>query len=442
MSQPALTDLALEHSLIAVALHDFGKFLSRGVVAEDFASGECRKVFELAMRVYESGQPVTHGAIIAAEQSPERARAMAPTLAEYRATVPPDHERLRHLRRLRDVREKAIHAVASAEIGDMDAAVAALDAAQAAAVVRDDQETVLDVDALADRFLARLHDTLTSSRVRIGMEMFTKAVGPLVPGAQIVIAADSNVGKTGYALTLLASTAAAGTMCGFISCEDPEDIVTPRLIAAHSNGLSSRELQTGEIPRHLVNEPSIAIDRMTQRLGKNMLFSFAVGGTDTDVCGEMSRMVAKGCKVLAIDYIQTIEASKGQQDRRNDIRWVASRLKKHAKRLGVPFILLSQLTVPGDGEKQREPTKHSLRESRDLTNASEAIVVMWRDEESDTAEVTCKLVKSKIGNVGATWRIARDENANLSEVENSYRSAKQNAEDRGDRFPSKRRGGY
>jgi replicative DNA helicase len=425
-----LTDLALERSLIAVALHDFGRFASRGVVAEDFADHECRTIFELAAELHETGKPVTHHAIVAAVTHPDRARDLAPKLAAYRAEVPPDHDRLRHLRRLRDVREQALFAAAKADTGELDEAVAALDAAQRAAVVRDGSDTVHDVHGLADRFVSRLQDALTTRRVSVSMPIFGNAVGPLVPGSQIVVAADSNVGKTGYALELLANTAADGTPCGFISCEDPEDIITPRLIAAHARGLSSRELQTGQVPAHKQDEVIRALDAMTARLGKSLLFSFAVGGTEMDVCGEMSRMVARGARLIAIDYIQAIEASKSQQDRRNEIRWVAARIKAHAQRLGVPYILLSQLTVSSDADKQKEPTKHSLRESRDLTNASEAIIVMWRDDEADGAEITCKLVKSKIGNVGATWRIGRDENAVVREVEGSYRSGLDNFRDR------------
>jgi hypothetical protein len=97
-------------------------------------------------------------------------------------------------------------------------------------------------------------------------------------------------------------------------------------------------------------------------------------------------------------------------------------LKAHAKRLGIALILLSQLTMPANGEAAREPTKHDLKESRDLTNAAEWVVVMWREDDNDGAEVHCKLAKSKNGNVGARWRVARVR-GKLVEVEKSYLSA-------------------
>ena len=427
MTEPALTDFPLERSLVAIALHDFGKTMARGIVAEDFASAECRQVWELASHVYESGKAVTHGAIVAAAGTPERSRDLAPKLAAFRAEVPPDHERLRRLRQLRDMRAKCLHAASLAELGDMDGAMAALDEARTAAVARSEHDTVLTVDDLSGRFLTRLHDNATKRRVHMGMELFAKAVGPCVPGSMVVIGADTNVGKTGYALQLLSSTFAAnGTKCGFISCEDPEDVVTPRLIAAHSRGLSSRELQTGEIHRDSVYQVNEALTNMSDALQGGMFFSFPIGGTDADVCGEMSRMVAKGCRVIGVDYIQTIEPSKKQQDRRNEIRWIASRLKGHANRLGVPLIILSQLTVPPGAPPGWEPTIGALKESKDLANASESVILLWRDDDFDGAAVTCKLGKSKIGNVGATWQVARDHNAVVREVADSYVTAQEN----------------
>lgn len=417
-----LTDLELERSLIAVALHDFGKFTARGVAAEDFGDHECRTVFELAQAIHADGHSVTHHAIVASVKHPERAMELAPKLAGYRATVPPDHERLRHLRRLRDVRQNALYAASRADVGELDEAVAALEGAQRAAIVRDGSDTVLSIDDLAGRFLERLLNQANTRHVHLGMPMFSKAVGPLAPGSMTIIGADTNVGKTGYALEILASTVAGGTKCGFISCEDPEDIVVPRLIAAYSNGLSSRSMQMGSIAREDGKEIERALEAMLGKLSCGLFMSFPIGGTELDVCGEMSRMVSKGAKVVAIDYIQTIEPSKKQQDRRNEIRWMAARLKEQANRLKVPLILLSQLTIPPGAPPGWEPNKHALKECRDLANAAECVVLMWRQDDYDGAPVMSKLDKSKVGNVGATWSIVRDGNAVVREVQDSYLS--------------------
>jgi replicative DNA helicase len=252
----------------------------------------------------------------------------------------------------------------------------------------------------------------------------------LVLGSQTVIAADTNVGKTGYALALMSATAASGVRCGFVSCEDPEDVVTPRMIAAFSSSLSSREIQIGKIHGYQVEDMDRAGIALRDRLGGRMMFSFAVGGTELDVCGAMSRMAAQGCRVICVDYVQAVEPSKKQQDRRNEIRWISARLKAHANRIGVALILVSQISRPPKGDESREPTKHDLKESGDLTNASEAIVLLWRNDESDGAVITCKLAKSKIGHVGATWNIQRDGNAKLTELKGSFRTPEQNQRER------------
>jgi replicative DNA helicase len=405
-------------------LNDFDKFTARGVVESDFSSAQIRRLFRLATSVQESGARVTHASIVAAERDPELAIKLAPTLASYRALVPADHERLRKLARLRAIRDMATQAAVHAERGEVDEALELLDSAKVAAFTGEERNPVLNSCEMSMRFLERLQESADkSSRVDFGLPLWKQALGRAMSGSMTVIAADTNVGKTSYALELLAATARDGTTVGFVSCEDPEDIVESRMLASFSPSLSSRELQNGTVRSHQFADMELAMGLKSEALGNRMLFSFPVGGTEFDVCGAMARMAASGCKVVVVDYIQCVESSKRQQDRRNEIRWTSSMLKAHAKRLGIALILLSQLTMPANGEAAREPTKHDLKESRDLANAAEWVVVLWRDDDNDASAIHCKLAKSKNGNVGARWQIARNGNARLVEVEKSYLSA-------------------
>jgi replicative DNA helicase len=418
-----LIDTALEASLVHHMLYDFAKFTARGVTEDDFAGAQNRRIFRLCAKVHAAGGVVTHASVVAAEDTPEAARALAPTLAAFRALVPADHDRLRALARLRDVRGRALQAAACAELGDSGGVVEALDAARVAVHAASDAMPVLSETDLAIRLLERITSKADTKPVTLGHKIWAQAVGSISSGSLTVIAADTNVGKTGYALELLAATAANGIPVGFVSCEDPESIVAARMVASYANNVSSRELQNGIVRAGGFADVELAMGLMSEALRNKMLFAFPVGGTEQDVCGAMSRMASKGCRVVVVDYAQCIEASKRQQDRRNEVRWISARLKAHAKRLDVALILLSQLTMPAHGEAAREPTKHDLKESRDLANAAEWVVVMWRLDENDGAEIHCKLAKSKNGNVGATWRIKRSANAKLAEVHGSYLSA-------------------
>jgi replicative DNA helicase len=144
------------------------------------------------------------------------------------------------------------------------------------------------------------------------------------------------------------------------------------------------------------------------RVGKEtVLFSQCVGGTDVDACAAISRMSARGAKLIAVDYLGVLSAAGRAQDRRNELRVMLSRLKAHAGRCGVALVLVSQITRPTDKNPNKQPTKHDLKESGDLENGAELIIGLWRDEEHDHAPVRARILKSKIGGNGVEWMMQR-----------------------------------
>jgi replicative DNA helicase len=155
-----------------------------------------------------------------------------------------------------------------------------------------------------------------------------------------------------------------------------------------------------------------------------MFMAFCIGGNEIDVMAAMSRCAMRGAKIVVVDYVQTIDSSKRQQDRRNEIRWLCARLKAHAQRLNVHLVLLSQLSRPPKDDPFREPTKHDLKEAGDIENAAEYVLVLWRECDDDFAPVRIKLAKSKMGNVGCEWQMHRDAGARFVEVDGSFVSSR------------------
>jgi len=71
-------------------------------------------------------------------------------------------------------------------------------------------------------------------------------------------------------------------------------------------------------------------------------------------------------------------------------------------------VLLSQLIIP-PGCEFKEPSILWLKESRDLANMADTIVLAWRTEESMWSPVHLKCAKGKDGSVGNRWTMRRDE---------------------------------
>jgi replicative DNA helicase len=244
------------------------------------------------------------------------------------------------------------------------------------------------------------------------------AIQPTTPGDAtcITVAHESHLFVTrGYVLThnssfvleMLIECAGAGTKCGLISVEDPNEVTGARLLGAFS-GVSSRNLQRGKFGE--AEKPALegAMQKI-KKLGDSIMVADCTGETDLEVCAAMSQMAARGAKLVVVDYIGEVESSKKQQDRRNEIRWVCRRLKTHARRLGLALVVVSQLSRPTDKQTGKRPSKHDLKESGDITNSAEVIVMLWRDTESDSAPVKAWIAKCKWGGVGQWWEMKREQ---------------------------------
>jgi hypothetical protein len=129
---------------------------------------------------------------------------------------------------------------------------------------------------------------------------------------------------------------------------------------------------------------------------------------ERETLNEMAAMAKSGCRLIILDYIGVVGCSQRQQDRRNEIRWIATRFKARAARTKTALVVVSQLQRPKDGEMGRKPNKHSFREAGDLEAMAEYAIIMWRTVEDDFAPVYCELVKSKTGGVGYGWTMQRE----------------------------------
>lgn len=404
-------DHDIERALIAEALRRYDRFVARGLSVADFTVGTHVVILEACQRLWERGEAVSLGSVALALQQagkgiPGGERGLADLVLH--GDKVPDPDRLRELTRLRAVEAAAQHALAHARGGSLTEALAALaDVDQLGATT---QATRTGSD-LAERVLLGLRDQAESDkrRVHLGLRRLDAAIGKLPVGAMMVVAADSNVGKSGVMLSMLLAMARANIKCGLISVEDPEDVTGARLLAAYTQNISSRELQHGRFESGM-QAASLELDAAiagVRQLGDRLMFEDRTGETELEVCAAMSRMAARGAKLVVVDYIQEVGASKHQQDRRNEVRWVTKRLKAHAKRLNVALVLVSQIARPKDGDEFRTPSKHALKESGDLVNSAEVILVLWREYAADDAPIHVKVAKAKWGGVGTTWTMQR-----------------------------------
>lgn len=120
-------------------------------------------------------------------------------------------------------------------------------------------------------------------------------------------------------------------------------------------------------------------------------------------------------KLVVVDYIQLLKTGKDKA-RHEDVGDVLAELKGLGRELGFVTLLVSQLKRPsmdGEGGKPRRPTRWDMRDSSDIENSSEAILLLHPQTDS-TVEVF--LEKSKSSPTGASMLFERGRGGWLAPV--------------------------
>lgn len=406
-------DADLERAFLRECLTNHARFTARGVTVADFAVPGVVAALEAASEAWEAHGSVSLESVAMGLQRSGKLASLGGTkgLAEYLVSpAVPDVARLRELRRLRSLRERALAAAQAAERGDLDQAVALLGDAHTAALESSSMGEVRTFQDLGREFLQRITDAAKSGQDPVthpGLNHLYEAIGGLTPGMMILLIANTNVGKSSFVLELMLRCAARTVATGLVSVEDSDEVTVRRALSAHS-GVPSRVIQDGKFNDYDWDRIARGMSEL-ETTGSRMYFSDCSGGTELDVMAAMSRMAARGAKIVVVDYIGEVEPSRPSRDgRRDDIRWVCSRLKVHARRVGVALVVVSQITRPSDKNPNREPTKHDAKESGDLENKAEVMLGMWRESEDDWAPVFVKVLKGKSGGNSLRWQMQRE----------------------------------
>lgn len=420
MSEVSTADL--EHALVADALNRHEHFQTYGLSDADFESRDAKLIVSAATHAWESGEGSGLDVVARVLQRRGELEKLGGTRGLALMSLAPhgvvsDAKKLKEQRRLTRMRDMALEVARLAGEGDFAGASAALHDAQQVALETSAGKT-LNAGDLGRAVFESIRDASKARRINTGLPLLRKHIGDLPVGSMTVVAADSNVGKSWFVLALLLA-AAKHTRVGFVSLEDPDDTIGGRLIAAMT-GVSSRSIQRLDLQPEDLRAMARGVEDLN-KLGDSFMAEDCIGGSDVDVCAAMSRMAAKGAKLVVVDYLQEIECSKKLQDRRNEMRWISKRIKTHARRLGMALIFVSQLARPTDKQTGKEPTKHMIKESGDVVAQAEVILLLWRDEEHDLSPVSVKAAKVKWGGVGAEWKMRRTKEGGgmLSEIPGS-----------------------
>ena len=207
----------------------------------------------------------------------------------------------------------------------------------------------------------------TKSRFSWGQPWLDDALGPAVPGSLVVAAARTGVGKSFFGLSLLASSPVPAL---YVSLEDTVAEVGRR-------GQPITEARRSKIWIAAPSHPRLS-----------------------SITRSIDEAVEAGARLVVVDYLNLIryDGDIAAFSKTEQVGHVISDLKGQARAQEFLLVLNVQVRRPIHGSEDEPPRLYELRDSSDIENSAE-VVVLLHDEGNDL--VSARIAKNKTGRAGA-----------------------------------------
>lgn len=259
---------------------------------------------------------------------------------------------------------------------------------------------VLTVQQLLEDARARATQPKGSKACSTGNYRLDMATGGIRPGHVWVFGAETNWGKSSWLIMLADVNLRAGKRVLIITTEDDQSIYGDRLMVRRSR-VNARRLRDRELTKE-------EVQRVTDTVAKAEplpVFLDARGLTAEQTTEHMQELLTvHKIDLVMLDYLQELRIGGRVQDRRNEVSEVASMIRTTIKRCGRAGVIFSQITVD---DSNKRPNKHSIRESRDVSNGAEAILLGCNvlDKAGNITSREILVDKSKDGPKGYTLEL-------------------------------------
>jgi len=143
--------------------------------------------------------------------------------------------------------------------------------------------------------------------------------------------------------------------------------------------------QKANVPSDLLNYGTMSADqlndltRAASELNKVPIYiDDATEGTASQIIAKAEHLCnTKDIDMLVFDYLQLAD-EPGAASRNLELGKITGMMKRTAKKLDVPFVVLSQLTKDADG---RMPVLKDLRDSGSIEQDADIVIFVWRPEQ-------------------------------------------------------------
>ena len=225
----------------------------------------------------------------------------------------------------------------------------------------------------------------------MGVPAGLSAIDTLTGGWQnqdlIVIGARPGAGKSALAITLAKNADVAGFPTWIFSLEMSDTQIAMREIGMASNIKYSR-LRTGKISDSEFTDVVAKLDEVAN--SKIYVDSESRLNTSVLIAKLSKAIMEKDIKLAIVDYLNLMDSETKSSNRYEKITNIVCDLKRAAKQLDIPIILLAQLNRDVEKQTDKRPQLHHLKDSGAIEEYSDIIMLLYRpayyDENAVDAE--------------------------------------------------------
>ncbi len=222
----------------------------------------------------------------------------------------------------------------------------------------------------------------------------------------VIIGGASSMGKTSLALAFAFNSAFIGESptCLF-SYEMSSKQLLSRLISSDT-GIDNKWILKGTLDQNEL----IKIHESVGRIEGIPLYVDECSSSSLKYLLNRIRqyVITKKVKLFMVDYLQLVTNDKKGRSREQEVSEVARSLKNIAKELNITIIALSQLNRGVGQRSESRPTIADLRESGEIEQAADMVVLVYRpeyygikeDEDGQSTEGLAEIIFAKGRNVG------------------------------------------
>lgn len=244
----------------------------------------------------------------------------------------------------------------------------------------------LDMDAAMDAALAsgrEAHDRGDGlAGITSGFRCIDDRLGGFEPGCLYVLGARPAVGKTAMALQIAMRAGKAGHPVAFVSLEMEARQIGRRALALAS-GVDLRSLKHGSYWTD--QRAADAVVQGRQRMGGLPLVIEDQAGLRVPAIALRAKMAARRLgrlDLLVVDHLHIVgrPESAARFGEVAALTEITGGLKRLAKDMGIPVLLLAQLNRAVEGREDKRPGLADLRGSGSIEQDADAVFFVYRDD--------------------------------------------------------------